>query len=157
MRKLFLVLAIGLMSGFSVSAQMSDEEVDLMKSILKSEVKVFFAQNIKLKTSETEQFWELYEAYEEELKPTGNSRIALMKEIVQAEGKLSPEQVDGKIMEAIKLQKKRRGLRVKYYKLYKKKMGIDIAAQFYQLDQYISTLVTASLSEGMPFVVPTDK
>ncbi len=153
MRRLLFVLLVGLMSTFSAFSQMSDEEVDLMKSILKSEVKVFFAQNLKLKTTEAEQFWNIYDSYEEELKPTSKARIALMRDIVQAEGKLPEAEVDAKIKEAIKLQKKRRDLRVKYYKLYKKKMSVQIASQFYQLDQYISTLVTASLNEGMPFVV----
>lgn len=155
MRRLIFVLLVGVMSSFSAYSQMSDEEMDLMKSILKSEVKVFFAQNLELKTSEAELFWNIYDSYEEELKPAGNARIALMREIIKSEGKMPAEEIDKKIMEAIKLQKKRRSLRVKYYKIYKKKMGVEIASQFYQLDQYISTLVTASLNEGMPFVVPT--
>lgn len=157
MRKLILSALVGLFSVVSAVAQMSEEEVGLMRSILKSEVKVYFAQNIELTTSEAAPFWEIYEAYEDELKPSSDARIKLMREIIKAEGVLSEEEVDAKIMEAIKLQKKRRDVRIKYYKLYKKKMGVKVAAQFYQLDQYINTLVTASLNEGMPIVMPTQK
>ncbi|MCU4175696.1 hypothetical protein [Carboxylicivirga sp. N1Y90] len=157
MRKLVLAAIVGMFSIASSVAQMSDEEVGLMRSILKSEVKVYFAQNIELTTSEAAPFWEIYDAYENELKPSSDARIKLMREIIKSEGVLSEDEMHTKIMEAIKLQKKRRDVRIKYYKLYKKKMGVKVAAQFYQLDQYINTMVTASLNEGMPIVIPEVK
>lgn len=157
MKKLLFILTIGFISMSAIKAQVTDDEIGLVKSILKSEVKVFFAQNVELSTSEAEPFWEIYDQYEAELKPLSNERIDLLKAVIEKEGKQSEEEMDAKIMLLAKIQKKRQALRIKYYKTLKKKLGVKVASQFYQVDTYIYTNITASLNEGLPIIVPTSE
>lgn len=154
MRKLVLVIVVAVISLTSINGQVSDQEADLMKSILKSEMKVYFAQNISLKTDQNKLFWEIYESFEDELKPIVNARLSLLKDIMDNDAELPEEKIDKMINEAISLQKKRIMVRSKYYKMYKKKMGMNIASQFYQLDVYINNLMAVALNEGTPFVTP---
>ena len=138
-------------------AQMNEQEIDLMSSILKSEVKVFFAQNIELATNEAEVFWQTYDEYNAELKPVSKQRIELLKGVIEKGDELTEEELDNKIMSLSKILKKRQSIRMKYYKVLKKKLGVKVASQFYQIDGYIYTRIAASLNESMPIIVPGKK
>ncbi|WP_439183996.1 hypothetical protein [Carboxylicivirga taeanensis] len=157
MKKQLLAICIFLMALSGIKAQNSDQEIDLISSILKSEIKVFFAQNMKLSTTDTETFWRIYDEFEQALKPLSHQRINLLKEIIKKEGALSDTEVDEKIALLYKTQKSRLALRIKYYKKIKKELGISVAAQFYQIDSYIFTQVAASINESIPMFGPQKK
>ena len=154
MKKFYFTVLAAWAVVMSLGAQVSEQEANLMRSILKSEVKVFFAQNMKLKSSEANMFWEIYDLYEEELLPIGNRRVAILQEIIAGKGKLNEDDADRLVNEAEKIDKQRKKVRWKYYKVFKKKMSTSIAVQFYQLDAFIHSQVTASLNESGSFVVP---
>lgn len=156
MKKLILLLGIFIYATSATMAQDANQEMGLIGSILKSEIKVFFAQNIELKTTETEQFWETYDQFENEVKPISIQRFKLLENIINKGGELTQEDLDNKIVTLNKSQDKRRKVRFKYYKIYKKKLGVKVASQFYQIDSYISTRIAASLNEGMPIILPKD-
>lgn len=157
MKKLFITICLVTTMLSLSNAQSSDQELSLISSILKSEVKVFFAQNIKLSTTQTEAFWTIYDDYETALKPLSKQRIELLKEIIKKEGVLNEEDFDKKIATLYKIQKDRLALRMKYYKKIKKELGIGIAAQFYQIDSYIYTQISANFNENFPIMVPEKK
>ncbi len=156
MRKLLVLLIFGLFATSLSKAQVTEQEMSLIGSILKSEVKVFFAQNIKLATSEAEVFWATYDDYNEELKPVSEQRVELIKNVIQKEGEITEDELDSKIMSLSKILKKRQAIRMKYYKILKKKLGVKVASQFYQIDGYIYIQIAASLNESMPIIVPTE-
>lgn len=157
MKKLIFTICLFAAMLSLTNAQTSEQELSLINSILKSEVKVFFAQNIKLSTAQTESFWNIYDEYEVALKPLSNQRIDLLKEIIKKEGVLNEEEFDKKIATLYKIQKDRLALRMKYYKKIKKELGIGIAAQFYQIDSYIYTQISANFNENFPIMVPEKK
>ncbi|TRX70832.1 hypothetical protein [Carboxylicivirga sp. M1479] len=156
MKKLLFILSLALLTNLTVKSQATTQEIGLIGSILKSEVKVFFAQNMDLATNEAETFWEIYEAYEAELKPMSQQRIKFLQSIAENEGKMTEEELDKTIQQGIKITKKRTSLRAKYYKQMKKKLGIKVASQFYQIDGYINAHISASLHEGLPLIIPTE-
>ncbi|MBK3517626.1 hypothetical protein [Carboxylicivirga marina] len=155
MKKFLFATALCIGVFLNSSAQATDQEIGLIGSILKSEVKVFFAQNMELSTSEAETFWSIYDEYENELKPLSNQRIDFLKSLIEKGGELTEDELDDKVKLGVKINKKRISLRYKYYKTLKKQLSIKVAAQFYQIDAYIYTHISASLHEGMPLIVPT--
>jgi len=157
MRKILIMLVAACFVSNIAKAQMNEQEIDLMSSILKSEVKVFFAQNIELATNEAEVFWQTYDEYNAELKPVSKQRIELLKGVIEKGDELTEEELDNKIMSLSKILKKRQSIRMKYYKVLKKKLGVKVASQFYQIDGYIYTRIAASLNESMPIIVPGKK
>ncbi len=155
MKKILMIICISVIASASgINAQNTDPEIGLIKSMLKSEIKVFFAQNIKLKTSETETFWNIYDEYEAAMKPLSSQRIDLITNIIDKKGVLSEEELDKKIMALNKSLKARQALRMKYYKKFKKQLGIGIASQFYQIDGYIYTHINATMNESLPIIIP---
>ncbi len=154
MKKLLYVFILCSFAILPANAQNTDQEIGLIGSILKSEIKVFFAQNIELKTNESETFWSIYDQYESDLRTTSNQRIDLLKRIIEKGDELTEKDLDSKISELNKISKKRIDLRYKYYKLYKKKINVKVASQFYQIDSYIFTHISAALNEGIPLIIP---
>jgi len=61
--------------------------------------KSVFAQNIYLKSTEANLFWEIYDLYEEEFLPIGNRRAAILQKILAGEGKLNETDADRLIKE----------------------------------------------------------
>jgi len=155
MKKLLVLTLMSLLFFVCSKAQVSNQELGLIGSILKSEIKVYFAQNIELATHEAEAFWAIYDEYEVNLKPISEQRIKLLKRIIDKGGELTESELDAEILSLNKIVKKRQALRIKYYKIFKKKQGVRVASQFYQIDGYIYTRIAASLNESMPLVVPT--
>ena len=94
MKKILFVTTLCISVFFNSSAQSTDQEIGLIGSILKSEVKVFFAQNMELATSEAETFWSIYEEYENELKPLSNERIDFLKSLIEKGGELSEDELE---------------------------------------------------------------
>ena len=115
---------------------------------------MFFAQNIELATSEAEVFWDVYDDFNTELKPISRQRVDLIKGIIEKGSELTEDELDTKVVSLNKIIKKRQAVRMKYYKILKKKLGVKAASQFYQIDGYIYTHISASLNEGIPIIVP---
>jgi len=151
MKKL-LILLIAVIGSVSVQAQISSQELELVRSIFNSERKVLFAQNMQLSTQQAELFWPVYEAYEKEKSPIGNARVKLVKQLVEDADKLTDAQIDALYKESFALTMKRMKLRKKYYGILKKKITTDVAARFLQLDEYVNTAISAQLYEGIPLV-----
>ncbi len=158
MKKILFIISLYFMASVTgLIAQNTDPEIGLISSMLKSEIKVFFAQNMKLKTTENEAFWNIYNEYESDLKTISSERIHLLTDIIDKEGVLNEEELDKKILALDKSLKARIALRMKYYKKLKKQLGVSIASQFYQIDGFIYTHINATINESMPIIIPEKK
>ncbi|TAJ05095.1 hypothetical protein DMA11_23585 [Marinilabiliaceae bacterium JC017] len=151
MRKLILLLAVVLFAGIA-NAQITNEEIALVKSILNSERKVFFAQNMDLTTVQSEIFWDIYEDYEKEKAPIGNLSIKLFKRLIKEEDTLDDKTLIELQKSSLKNQQRRLALKKKYFNIIRKKIDVDVAVRFTQIDEYVNTMVSASLLESMPLV-----
>ncbi|WP_430813269.1 hypothetical protein [Carboxylicivirga sp. RSCT41] len=154
MKRLLFMMGICLLTLSTTKAQTTDQEISLITSILKSEIKVFYAQNLELTTGESELFWSIYDQYEVDLKTLSNERIKLLQAVLTNPEEVSAENLDKNISGLHKLNKQRQDLKFKYYKLLKKKVSLKVATQFYQIDSYLHTNINASLSESIPLIVP---
>ena len=151
MRKIFLLLGI-ITIGFSAFSQVSTDELQLIKSILKSERKVFFVQNMQLTTEEFNRFWPIYDKYEAEESKVQASTINDFKMMVNQGNKLTDEELDKINKNYFARRKKMNALEMKYYKIVKKEFGIGAATRFLQIDRYVDATIRASLFAEMPLI-----
>jgi hypothetical protein len=151
MRKVFLLLGFFVVTATAFS-QVTKDELELVKSILHSERKVFFVQNMKLTTEEFNKFWPIYDKYAEEINKVQASAITDYKKMVNEGDKLSDAELEQINKNYLIRRKKMLALQAKYYKIMKKEFGIGPATRFLQIDRFVDVTIRASLFSDMPLI-----
>jgi hypothetical protein len=150
MKKLFMLAAICL--PIIVSAQSNKEDVDFVQSIYGKEKKTIVAEFIKLDGPQKDAFWALYDEYEGKRKELGKKRIALLEKYATNYATLDDATTNQIIKETIALSAANDKLIATYHKKLVKASGTKAAAQFYQLEVYLLSVIRASIFENIPFI-----
>ncbi|MCJ7757729.1 MAG: hypothetical protein MUP24_06240 [Gillisia sp.] len=145
------VLALGFLivvSNFSL-AQSYQEEIDMYQAVFGMEKK---AMTLEFLNNEGDAaFWTLYDEYEVERKLLGQKRLQLLQNYADNYGEMTDEKTD-QLMKSMMTQKKSLDKLIdKYYKKIKKSSGSKIAAQFYQLENYILSAIRLKILENIQF------
>ena len=107
---------------------------------------------MNLKADQEVAFWSVYEAYEIERKVLGKARIALLERYAESFESLTDEQVDEMLKESYSIKTKQAKLQKKYYGKMKKVTSVKTAARFYQIENYLITVISYTISDAIPFV-----
>ncbi len=140
----FFFVAIGAM------AQSDKEEIDLFQAAFGMGKKDVVAGFLQLDSSSP--FWNLYDQYETERKELGKKRITLLQNYADKYGDMSDADLEDVMKQTISLQKSTDKLIDTYYNKVKKASGAKTAAQFYQIETYILSVVRVTILESIPFI-----
>lgn len=144
------LLFITVLCGQSMNAQTYSEETDLIQSIFGMEKKAVVADFIGVENGDP--FWALYDEYEIKRKALGKERFTALSNYVENYDSYDNATYDKTIATMISLQKRTDKLIGQYYKKIKKTSGSKVAAQFFQLEEYILTQIRAGIFEGIPMI-----
>jgi hypothetical protein len=150
MKKLFILAFICL--PILVSAQSNKEDVDFVQSIYGKEKKTIVAEFIKLDGPQKDAFWVVYDEYEGKRKELGKKRIALLEKYATNYATLDDATTSQIIKEMISLGAATDKLTATYHKKMEKAAGAKAAAQFYQLEVYLLSVIRATIFENIPFI-----
>ena len=153
-KSVLLVALLTFFSTFSFS-QTNTEEIDYYQSIFGMEKKQAMTKFLQLE--ENDPFWNMYDEYEKERKELGKKRIELLNNYANNYLTLTDEKTSELIEQTISIRKKVDKLIVSYYKKVKKGNGDKVAAQFYQLENYILVAIRLTILEDMPFIGELDE
>lgn len=152
MKRLFIPLLFCLAIPAITFAQSNKEDVDLIQSIYGKEKKTIVSEFIQLDGAQKDAFWKLYDEYETKRKELGKKRIALLEKYANSYATLDDATTKEIINEVISLGAQNDKLIATYYKKMEKASGEKAAAQFYQLEAYLLSVIRASILEGIPFI-----
>ena len=130
---LMLIMLIAALSAFS---QESDSELDIIQSVFGIEKHLAVAEFLQLEDGASNEFWEVYEAYESERKALGKRRFDLINKYVEGYFEMWTLIKIIIIMFPLILNKSYDKLIVKYYKKVRKTNGEKTASQFYQIEHF---------------------
>jgi hypothetical protein len=150
MKKLFILAALCMPA--LVSAQSNKEDVDFVQSIYGKEKKTIVADFIKLDGPQKDAFWMLYDEYETKRKELGKKRVALLQKYATNYATLDDATTTQIIKETIGLSAATDKLIATYHKKLEKASGAKAAAQFYQLEVYLLSVIRASIFENIPVI-----
>jgi hypothetical protein len=151
MKKILIAAAI-LVSTLG-SAQSNKEDVDFIQSIYGKSKKDIVAVFI---TTANDAFWVDYDAYEVKRKELGQKRVALLENYVANYLTLDDASTDALIKEMTALGVKNDKLIEAYYPKIKKVAGVKAAAQFVQIEAYLSSVVRVKILENIPLIGALD-
>ena len=150
MKKLFSVVTFLIVLSPSVFSQVDQEEIDYYQSIFGMEKKMVVAAFLEL--DEGDAFWPVYDQYETARKELGQRRLNLIVEYAENYDNLSDDKTDELIKTNMDIRKDTEALMTKYYKKIKKVSGSRTAAQFYQIECYFVTAVSAEIYTSIPLI-----
>ncbi len=150
MKKLFTIAVLLIASTFLAQAQVQQEEIDYYQSIFGMEKKVMVASFLEL--DESAPFWSVYDEYEEARKQLGERRLKLLAEYAEKYDHLTDDDISGMVKDLMTIRKDAEALMAKYYKKIEKVSGTKTAAQFYQIECYFITAISAEFYSTVPLI-----
>jgi hypothetical protein len=152
MKRLFLLLTvISLVISVPAIAQVSDM-VELTRTVLRTEKKAVFVQNMWLTEAEGVAFWPVYNEYEAELSKINDRVVKLLKDYADTFDTLSDAKAKEIVDESFSIRKKKLSLRKSYAKKFAKVIPQKKVFRFFQLDYAIEALVNFSIAADLPYM-----
>ena len=145
---ILLLLAIS----FGSYAQTSDDYVEIMRSVLKTEKKAAVAEAMQLTDTESAPFWALYKEYNDKMYLIQNKRIKAINDYAEHFENLSDEKADEIWGLVMKFQQESVKLKKQYYKKFKKILPTGKAVRYFQVENKIEALISAQLALEIPLV-----
>lgn len=145
------ILSLVFIAFFSLNffAQSNQDEIELMQSLYGMEKRDIVAEFIELSEVQEQEFWALYNAYENERKELGKKKFQLLQSYVDDYGQVKAEDADNFMKQAIPLRIKSDKLTDNYYKKIKTKTDPIVAMQFYQIENYLADAIKMELLEDI--------
>ena len=138
--------------GMLLWAQQSNDYIELMRSVIKTEKKAAISEVMELSTAEADLFWPLYNEYNEKRYVVNTKLVKLIEEYAANYSKMNDElakeywtrnmNID---MELLKLEKS-------YYKKFLKVLNAQKAFRYFQAENKIENLILAQLALDIPLL-----
>lgn len=126
-------------------------ELERAKNKLERERDMIFTQTLHLTVSQASLFHPIYTAYTKEKKELDDILINLF--VNYLEGYMSPDRkfMDDFIKRSEKFQRDELKVRRKYFTKIKDDISLQVASEFYELDDFSCTLLRLNILSSLPF------
>ena len=151
MKNYFVLLLFLTVSVVNIQAQTSQEDVRNAQEKFKIEKKTFVTKHIQLDEESSSEFWDIYDEYEEKRMIIGKERFNLLLHHLNNQTVYEDKELDREIKKFIKNRKETDELIERYYNKLKKKVGVQYAAKFYQIEIYFYSIVRTNYMKKIPF------
>ena len=130
----------------------SEQDIELLRSDIRSAKKQIIAANMKLTAAEAEKFWPVYDAYAQETAKLGDGRYALVMEYANHYEDMTDAQAENLVKKMATLDEQTATLRQQWISKFAKVLTGKQNALFFQLDRRINLLLDLQFASVIPIV-----
>ena len=130
-----------------------DQDIQLLKSNIRSQKKRIVAANLDLTDAESEKFWPVYNRYAEDLAKIYDRKIALFQEYLENYDAMSGEQAESYLRRRAAVEEDIMQVRLKYLPEFRKVLTGRETALFYQIDWRLDLMINLQLAQA-PVINP---
>jgi hypothetical protein len=130
-----------------------DQDIQLLKSNIRSQKKQIVAANMDLTDAEAEKFWPVYNRYADDLAKIYDTKIALFREYLESYDSMSGEQAESYLRRRAAVEEDIMQVRLKYLPEFRKVLTGRETALFYQIDWRLDLMINLQLAQA-PMVNP---
>ena len=141
----------------TVSAQTSDDDLQLFRKDVRSLKKQIIAANIELSDAEAQQFWPIYDRYTAEMAKIVDKKFALLEQYAQNYNTLTDDEADAYIQGRAAVEDAILQLRLKYLPIFRKVLSGRTAALFTQMEWRIGLVMDLQLASQVPMIEPVSQ
>ena len=130
----------------------SEQDIELLRSDIRSSKKQIIAANMKLTDAEAQKFWPVYDAYAQETTKLGDSRLALIKEYANHYEDMTDAQAESLVNKMATLDEQTATVRQQWIRKFATVLTGKQNALFFQLDRRINLLLDLQFAANIPLV-----
>jgi hypothetical protein len=130
-----------------------DEDIQLLKSDLRSQKKQVVAANMDLTDAEAEKFWPVYDRYAADVAKAYDTKIALFQEYLENYQTMSGDQAESYLRRRAAVEEDVMQVRLKYLPEFRKVLTGRETARFYQIDWRLDLMINLQLAQA-PVINP---
>ena len=130
-----------------------DQDIQLLKSNLRSQKKQIVAATMDLTDAEAEKFWPVYNRYAADLAKIYDTKIALFQEYLETSETMSGEQAENYLRRRAAVEEDVMQLRLQYLPEFRKVLTGREAALFYQIEWRLDLMINLQLAQA-PMINP---
>ena len=130
-----------------------DQDIEMLKSNLRSQKKQIVAANMDLSDAEAEKFWPVYDRYATDLAKIYDTKIALFQEYLESYDSMSGDQAETYLRRRATVEDDVMQLRLKYLSEFRKVLTGRETALFYQIDWRLDLMINLQLAQA-PMINP---
>jgi hypothetical protein len=130
-----------------------DDDIQLLKSDLRSQKKQIVAANMDLTDTQAEKFWPVYDRYAAELAKVYDTKIALFQEYLDNHQTMSGDQAESYLRRRAAVEEDIMQVRLNYLPEFRKVLTGRETARFYQIDWRLDLMINLQLAQA-PVINP---
>jgi hypothetical protein len=141
--------------GFVVTASAQDkpaDNMDIVKEKIRTDKKLFIAENMQLTQSEAEAFWPVYEAYQAEIGKISDRDVKLIEEFAANFKTMSDDVAKNLLEESLAIESEHLKLRQAYLPKFRGVLSDTKVARYYQLENKINAVMEYELAKRIPLI-----
>jgi hypothetical protein len=125
-----------------------DDDIQLLKSDLRSQKKQIVAANMDLTDTQAEKFWPVYDRYAAELAKVYDTKIALFQEYLDNHQTMSGDQAESYLRRRAAVEEDIMQVRLNYLPEFRKVLTGRETARFYQIDWRLDLMINLQLAQA---------
>ncbi len=130
-----------------------DQDIQLLKSNIRSQKKQIVAANMDLTDAEAEKFWPVYDRYAADVAKVYDTKIALFQEYLETSETMSGDQAESYLRRRAAVEQDMMQVRLKYLPEFRKVLSGRETALFYQIDWRLDLMINLQLAKA-PVINP---
>jgi hypothetical protein len=141
-----------------VSAQITQDDVNLVQAMYGKNKRDLMKEYLKFKDAASEKaFWGLYDKYEGERKKLGQDYIGILNDYAKNYEKLDDKTSNELVTRTSANNVAYENLYSKYYRQMLPVVGARTAAQFFQVEGYLRSVIRVKAMDQIPFIGEMDR
>jgi len=130
-----------------------DEDIQLLRSDIRSQKKQIVAANMDLTDAEAEKFWPVYDRYATDVARVYDTKLALFQEYLDNYQTMSGDQAASYLRRRAAVEEDLMQVRLKYLPEFCKVLTGRATARFYQIDWRLDLMINLQLAQA-PIINP---
>ena len=151
----FFIVLVAMLTVFIVPSMAQEKPADNMQLVrekIKTDKKLFIAQNMNLTESEAKVFWPVYEDYQKELGKLVDKTVKLIDNYAANYQTMTEEAAKGLIDGYLAIETERVTFMKSFLPKFRKVLPEKKVARYYQLENKINAVVKYELAKLIPLV-----
>ena len=151
----FFIVLVAMLTVFIVSPMAQEKPADNMQLVrekIKTDKKLFIAQNMNLTESEAKVFWPVYENYQKDLAKLVDKTVKLVENYAANYQTMTEEAAKELINGYLAIEGERVTLMKSFLPKFRKVLPEKKVARYYQLENKIDAVVNFGLAKQIPLV-----
>ena len=151
----FFIVLVAVLAVFIVSSMAQEKPADNMQIVrekIKTDKKLFIAENMNLTESEAKVFWPVYENYQKDLAKLVDKTVKLVENYAANYQTMTEEAAKELINGYLAIEGERVTLMKSFLPKFRKVLPEKKVARYYQLENKIDAVVNYELARQIPLV-----